>query len=191
MAEAPANAAETAEEDRALMRRAQAGDEAAFAALMHRWERPVKAVIARVVFNSRDADELAQETFVRLWQNRAKFRPEAAFRPWIFSIALNLARNRLRWWRSRPEIALEDWDEPAGGGTTGGREEAERAERARAVRDAVAKLPLEQREALVLFEYEQMSQAEIAVAVGATPKAIENRIARAREKLRGTLARWL
>lgn len=191
MAEVPASAADTADEDRELMRRAQADDEAAFAALMHRWERPVKAVIARVVFNARDAEELAQETFVRVWQHRLKFRPEAAFRPWIFSIALNLARNRLRWWRSRPEVALEEWDEPARGGPSGGGEEAERAERARAVRDAIAKLPVEQREALVLFEYERMSQAEIAVAVGATPKAIENRIARARERLRGTLARWL
>lgn len=191
MADAPAHAAESAEEDRELMRRAQAGDESAFAALMHRWERPVKAVIARVVFNARDAEELAQETFVRVWQHRARFRPEAAFRPWIFSIALNLARNRLRWWRSRPEVALEEWDEPVRGAPAGGGEQAERAERARAVRDAVAKLPVEQREALVLFEYEQMSQAEIAAAVGATPKAVENRIARARERLRGTLARWL
>ena len=79
------------------MRRVQAGDEAALGALMERWELPVKGLIARIVLNSRDADELAQETFVRVWQQREKFRAGAEFRPWVFSIAVNLARNRLRW----------------------------------------------------------------------------------------------
>ena len=177
-------------EDRALMRRAQAGEEAAFGALMHRWERPVKALLARLVFNTRDADELAQETFVRVWQHRAKFRPEAEFRPWLFSIAVNLARNRLRWWRSRPEVSLTEWD---GGPSSGedGLAAAERNERAHAVQTAIARLSAEQREALVLFAYEQMSQAEIATVVGATSKAVENRIARARVHLRSALAGWL
>jgi RNA polymerase sigma-70 factor (ECF subfamily) len=72
---------------------------------------------------------------------------------------------------------------------TGG-DALERAERAAAVRDAIAALPTELREALVLFEYEQLSHAEIAEAVGATVKAVETRIYRAREKLRSALKRW-
>ena len=96
-------------EDRALMARVQTGDEAAFGALMERWERPVKSVIARLVFNVTEADELAQETMVRVWQQREKFQVGAEVRPWVFSIAVNLARNRLRWWRRRPEVALEAW----------------------------------------------------------------------------------
>lgn len=172
------------------MRRVQAGDEVAFAELMHRWERPVKAVIGRIVLNARDAEDLAQETFVRIWQNRARFRPEAEFRPWLFAIATNLARNRLRWWRSRPEVALEDWDQ-LDAPQPSGSDAAEGAERAGAVREAIARLPVEQREALVLFEYEELSQAEIAAIVGATPKAVENRVARARERLRSSLANWL
>ena len=59
------------------------------------------------------------------------------------------------------------------------------------MRDAIAALPVELREAIVLFEYEELSQAEIAVAVGATVKAVETRIHRAREKLRGALKRWV
>ena len=90
-------------EDRALMARVQTGDEAAFGALMERWERPVKSVIARLVFNVTEADELAQETMVRVWQQREKFQVGAEVRPWVFSIAVNLARNRLRWWRRRPD----------------------------------------------------------------------------------------
>ena len=179
-------------EDRALMARVQRGDEAALAAIMQRWELPVKAVIARLVFNAREAEELAQETFVRIWQQREKFRAGAEFRPWIFTIAVNLARNRLRWWRRRPEVELAEWSESLEEGKSGsGSESLEKAERAAAVRDAIAALPAELREAIVLFEYENMAQAEIAAAVGATPKAVETRIYRAKEKLRTALQRWV
>ncbi len=184
------------DDDGALMRRVQDGDEAALGALMQRWERPVKAVIARVVLNATEAAELAQETFVRVWQQRAKFRPGAEFRPWVFTIALNLARNRLRWWRRRPSVELSAWsasgelsaEVPALGEAAAGAAGIEQAERAAAVREAIAALPVDLREALVLFEYEGLSQAEIAAIVGVTPKAIETRIARAREKLRTALS---
>lgn len=172
------------------MVRVQRGDERALGALMERWELPVKSLVARLVFNAREAEELAQETFVRVWQQREKFRPGAEFRPWVFSIAVNLARNRLRWWRRRPEVALEEWLPTEDGDRTAANR-LELAERAAAVRDAIAALPVELREAIVLFEYEELSQAEIAVAVGATVKAVETRIYRAREKLRGALKRWV
>jgi RNA polymerase sigma factor (sigma-70 family) len=184
-----AAATTTPGEDTELMRRVQTGDEAALGALMQRWERPVKAVIGRIVLNASEAEELAQETFVRLWQFRARFQPERPVKPWILGIAVNLARNRLRWWKRRPQVALDAWTElPDSSTATGGGMET--AERVQAVRDAVARLPLALREALVLFEYEQMSHAEIGAAVGATPKAVETRIARARERLRSALGRW-
>ena len=179
--------------DAGLMARVQAGDEAALGALMERWELPVKALIARIVLNAREAEELAQEAFVRVWQQRGKFREGAEFRPWVFAIAVNLARNRLRWWRRRPEVALEEWTETEGEGRRekgGGAAVLESAERAAAVRDAVAALPRELREAVVLFEYESMSHAEIAATTGATAKAVESRLYRAREKLRLALRRW-
>ncbi len=188
-------------EDRALMARVQQGDEAALAALMDRWELPVKRVIARIVFNVGEAEELAQETFVRVWQQREKFRDGAEVKPWVLSIAVNLARNRLRWWRRRPEVALHEWSEAPGEGRearsegetgrSGDGGDLERKERAVAVQDAIAALPLDLREAIVLFEFEEMSQAEIAATVGASVKAVEARIARAKEKLRGALKGWV
>ena len=177
-------------DDAELMQRVQGGDESALGMLMQRWERPVKSIIGRLVLNAREAEDLAQETFVRVWQQRDKFRRDAAFRPWIFAIAVNLARNRLRWWRSRPEVALEEWTD-SGHAQASGATAAERAERAAAVRDAIAALPTDLREAIVLFEYEQMSHSEIAIAVGATPKAVENRVRRARERLRPMLQRMV
>ncbi|MBI5689183.1 MAG: sigma-70 family RNA polymerase sigma factor [Verrucomicrobia bacterium] len=186
-------------EDRALMARVQAGDETAFGRLMERWELPAKAVIGRLVLNAVEAEELAHEAFVRVWQQREKYRPGADFRPWLFAIAVNLARNRLRWWRRRPTVSFEAWSEAEGRGggqsdriqaSSEGGDGLEAKERAEAVRDAIAALPVELREAIVLFEYEGMAQAEIAAIVGATPKAVETRIARARERLRVALRRW-
>jgi len=186
-------------EDAELMARVQAGDEEAFAVLMGRWELPVKRLIARIVFKTRDAEELAQETMVRVWQRREQFREGAAVRPWIFAIAVNLARNRLRWWRRRPSVSLQEWSEDGeiGKGGDGEKErggdggDLERKERVAAVRDAVAALPGELREALVLFEYEDLGQAEIAATLGCSVKAVESRVARAKEKLRAALARWV
>lgn len=185
-------------DDADLMGRVQRGDESALAALMERWELPVKSLVGRLVLNAAEAEELAQETFVRVWQQRERYRAGAEFRPWMFSIAINLARNRLRWWRRRPAVSLDEWNEGPGAEAAARSSEKpvgagvlEREERAIAVRDAIAALPAELREAIVLFEYEEMSQAEIAVAVGATVKAVETRVARAKEKLRDALKRWI
>lgn len=182
----------TAREDAELMGRVQAGDEAAFAALMERWELPVKAVIARIVLNASEAEELAQETFVRVWQHRGQFQAGKPVKPWLLGIAVNLARNRLRWWKRRPAVALEEWTElpESAGATTASSDTVERTERVQAVRDAIAQLPIDLREALVLFEYEHMSYAEIAEALDTTAKAVESRIARARERLRVSLRSW-
>lgn len=189
-----------AADDAALMARVRTGDEAAMGVLMGRWELPVKRVIARIVFNVGEAEDLAQETMVRVWQKREQFRAGAAVRPWIFAIAVNVARNRLRWWRRRPTIAIEEWSETEDGEREGRREGEtrrtgdggglERAERAAAVQAAVAALPGELREALVLFEYEGLRQAEIAAMLGCSVKAVESRVARAKEKLRAALMPW-
>jgi RNA polymerase sigma-70 factor (ECF subfamily) len=183
--------------DAGLMIRVRDGDKTALAALMERWELPLKAFIGRIVLNATDAKELAQETFVAVWQSRARFRPGAEFKPWVFTIALNLARKRLRWFRRRPSVSLDEWmrsnampgDKASGDATAG--ENMVRSEVAAAVRDAIAALPAELREAIVLFEYEQMSHVEIGAIVSATPKAVESRIYRAREKLRVALKSWV
>lgn len=100
------DATATPRDDAELMRRVQTGDEAAFTALMQAWEVPVKSVIARLVLNASEAEDLAQETFVRLWQHRDRFDSGKPVKPWILGIAVNLARNRLRWCFSNTKRCL-------------------------------------------------------------------------------------
>jgi RNA polymerase sigma-70 factor (ECF subfamily) len=165
------------------------GEALALNRLMTRWERPLRAFLFRSTQNEHDALDLAQETFVRIYQNRARYRAGARFSTWIFQIALNLARDHARRTRRRPTDSLEAAPEPFTTHTP--RREATDAEAAAAVRAAVASLPEELRDAVLLSEFQDLSHAEIAEIVGATPKAVETRLYRAREKLRGLLARYL
>ena len=179
--------------DEVLMARLQAGDEAALNELMVRWEARIKRYLGRIVQNTHEAEDLAQECFARVFQHRARFRSGARFSPWLYAIAANLARNRLRWWRRRPAISLEAWTEAGGSAAESGADasgQADAAERAEAVRAAVAELPLELREALVLCVYEGLAQADAATALGTTVKTVEMRLYRARARLRERLS-WL
>jgi RNA polymerase sigma-70 factor (ECF subfamily) len=177
-------------DDETLMARLQGGDDSALAELMQRWEIPAKRFLFRMVGNTAEAEDLAQEAFVRIYTKRGTYRTGARFSSWLFAIAANQAKNRLRWWKRRPTLSLDGWvdgggdaeDETASPAAAArAREEAERRE---AVQRAVTALPLDQRTAIVLFAYEGKTMAEIAEIVGCSTKAVENRLYRARLRLR-------
>lgn len=180
-------AAEPSDEETMLA--LQQGEELALNRLMARWERPLRSFLYRSTHNEHDALDLAQETFVRLYQHRARYRAGARFSTWMFQIALNLARDHARRARRRPTESLEAAPEQFTTATP--RADATDAEAAAAVRAAVAALPPDLREAVLLAEFQDLSHGEIAAIVGTTPKGVETRLYRAREKLRGLLARYL
>ena len=93
--------------DRADMERLAAGQDAALNDLMERHATPVFHFLCRMVGNKDDANDLAQETFVRVFRARASFRPSEKFSTWLFTIAANLARNHFRWRSRHPNVALE------------------------------------------------------------------------------------
>lgn len=181
--------------DESLMTALASGDDSALDPLMLRWQAPLRTFLLRHLQNEADALDLAQETFVRIYRHRARYRAGARFSTWMFQIAINLARDHARKKFRRRTGSLEDVTpaetvalvNPSPGPATS----AGIAEEIAAVRAAIAALPDELREALVLFEYENRSHAEIAEIVGASPKAVETRLYRAREKLRSALASWL
>ena len=179
--------------DEELMSRLQGGEDAALAQLMQHWEVPVKRFLFRIVGNVTEAEDLAQDVFARIYTKRATYRNGAKFSTWCFSIASNQAKNRLRWWRHRPTVSLGAWIEAGGddvdetrSGESASRK-AIRREQVASVQAAVAALPIELRTALVLFEYEERSTAEIAATLNCSPKAVENRLYRARQRLKQTL----
>lgn len=190
---------ESATEDRADMARLAAGHDTALNDLMERHATPLFRFLCRMLNNEDDANDMAQETFVRVFQARASFDPNKNFSTWLFTIAANLARNQIRWRTRHPNVSLDaetnPGDQPltrtlAAAGPTP-KEHALAAERTAAIRAAVNNLPEDMREAIVLCEWEERSMAEAATILEATPKAIESRLYRARQILRERLKTWL
>lgn len=184
--------------DQADMARLAAGHDAALNALMERHGGRLFGFLCRFVGDEEAAHDLAQETFVRVYRHRTEFKPGQKFSTWLYTIAGNLARNHLRARSRRPEVPLEGDGEdqpglarslPARGGSPA--DQAERTEQNAAVRTAVAALPDDLREAIVLCELEECSLAEAATVLHTTPKAVESRLYRARQQLRQRLSRWL
>ncbi len=185
--------------DRADMARLREGQDAALNDLMNRHATAVFQFLYRMVGTAEDANDLAQEAFVRVYRHRDRFRPDSSFSTWVFTIAANLARNQLRWRARHPTVPL---DATASGSTqtygdllpSGDQapdDELLLEERRAAVRAAVAELPGDLREALLLFEFEDRSMTEAATILGTTQKGIESRLYRARGQLRERLKRWL
>ncbi|MBE0542873.1 MAG: sigma-70 family RNA polymerase sigma factor [Verrucomicrobia bacterium] len=190
---------EVADRDRADMQRLIAGDDTALDDLMARHATPVFHFLCRMLANEADANDLAQETFFRVYRARVSFRTGEKFTTWLYTIAANLARNHFRWRTRHPGVSLEAETDSSGqslasvlpADSPSPRQAALAAERAAAVRAAVSRLPEDLREAIVLCEWQERSVAEAAKIVGTTPKAVESRLYRARGILRERLKQWL
>jgi RNA polymerase sigma-70 factor (ECF subfamily) len=186
-------------QDRADMEKLQAGHDAALNELMERHATPVFHFLCRMTGNPDDANDLAQETFVRVFKSCKSFRPGEKFSTWLFTIAANLGRNHCRWRSRHPNVSMDvenSETEQTLGSTLPSKspapnEAALAGERAAAVRQAVQTLPEDLREAIVLCEWEERSVAEAATILAATPKAVESRLYRARQILRERLKSWL
>ena len=181
------------EQDRQDMARLAGGQDAALNDLMQRHGKRLFHYLLRQLSNEADAEDCVQEAFARVYIHRGKFRSGAKFSTWLYTIATNLARDCHRRRARHPEVS---WSEGEGAGgmemaadaAPQPGEQLQAGERAAQVRAAVQGLPEEWRTALVLFEYENLGQAEIAEILHCTAKAVEVRIYRARNALRGALA---
>lgn len=173
--------------DDELMVRGAAGDEDAFRTLVERWQGPVLGYLTRSVGS--EAEDLAQETFVKMCRSARSYRGEGRFASWLFRIAGNLARSRAR----RRKIAQFLPFDP----TEHDVPEAPRAEQdlqaqelRGALRTALDRLPKRQKEAFVLRYDAQLSHADIATQLGTTVSAVETLLHRAKGALRKQLGDW-
>lgn len=183
--------------DEELMRAVQAGDEAAFPLLYRRYERRLLAFLVPYVGDLALAEDLLQETFLRVFRQRASYEPRGAFRTWLFAIARNLALDQLRRRRS-----LRRSTSPLGEGSPVG-EDPERLpdpapdplgvlagrEAATALRAALLELPEEDRAVILLSRLEGLRYREIAEILGSTEGAVKVRAHRSLLALRRRLHR--
>jgi RNA polymerase sigma-70 factor, ECF subfamily len=168
--------------DSELVRQIQSGTAAAFDELMLRYKHPIVNFVFRMLGNAEDANDVAQDVFVRVYQKLDTYRPETKFSTWLFALARNAAIDHLRWRARHPAESMESAPEISA--SFGTAEEVNAREIGALISAAVAKLPEDQRTALVLSEYQGMSHAEIAAIMKCSEKSVESRLYRARQTLK-------
>jgi RNA polymerase sigma-70 factor (ECF subfamily) len=171
-------------DDAKLLTRARRGDEAAFLDLYHRYRRPVFQFAWRLTGSETAAEDVAQESFLALLDGADYDPAHGALRTYLLGIARHRAMRRLRVSEREADETAEDASPSSGPDALGQLLQAERAE---LVGRAIGSLPVAQREALVLFEYEDLSLEEIAKVTGSESGAVKARLFRARETLRKRL----
>jgi RNA polymerase sigma-70 factor (ECF subfamily) len=185
--------------DETLVAEARAGDHASFGLLMGRYQARVYRLARRLSGDRGDAEEIVQETFLRVYRKLGTFRSESRFSTWLYRVATNTALMQMRSRRRRPAESLEAWL-PSFDGT--GRharvdvdfsrasrvdEIVERRQLASAALEAIARLPEAYRSVFVLRDLEELSTAQTAEVLDLGVDAVRQRLHRARLMLRGFL----
>lgn len=176
---------EASDPDEALLVRVADGDAAAVRALVGRKLPRILGLAQRMLGDAAEAEDVAQEAFLRIWRQAPKWRPgQARFDTWLHRVALNLCYDRLR---RRREIATETPPEVADEGPAPDRG-LQAQDAGRRVGEAMARLPDRQREAIVLCHYQELGNIEAATVMGVTVEALESLLSRGRRSLRAALA---
>jgi RNA polymerase sigma-70 factor (ECF subfamily) len=178
--------------DEELVAACLGGEESAFEVLVGRWDRKIRGAIYRIVGSEEEARDLCQEAFIKAYRHLGTFKQEARFSSWLYQIALNLCRDRLRRRKLRTTVSLDELDEGGHSKVETGPspfDVLEGRDLSRRVAAAVAALPEEQREVIVLKEYQGLTFLEIATVLDVPISTVKTRLYRGLVLLRGRLER--
>ena len=173
--------------DEELVEACQAGESSAFDVLVARWEDKIRGAAYRLLGSEKEARDATQEAFLKAYRGLPAFKQEARFSSWLYQIAINLCRDRLRRRKGRTMVSLEALEEE--GPVIAGREPAaldlvQQLDLRRAVRRAIGELSEEQREVVILKEYQGLTFLEIAQALDLPISTVKTRLYRGLGQLR-------
>jgi RNA polymerase sigma-70 factor (ECF subfamily) len=187
------------ERDLQLAVRMSQGDEEAFTLIYEQYAKPLKSYFFRACYDDREAEDLVQETFLRLWRARERYRPEGRFSTYLFQIAKNLWINRRqRLLRNPVRVSLTRHGDEAGvpeapapleASDPG--EQVHQAEMLEVLREAIHALPEKHRDVLLLGRIEGLRYRDIAEILDIPVGTVKSRMAAAEEKLRGRMMKYL
>lgn len=180
----------------ALMAQIKDGDEVAFERLVTLHQRAVIGTVAKMLSNHADAHDISQQVFLRVWKSAGRYRPEAKFTTWLFTITRNLVFNEMRRRKRRPESSLEEAEEDYHIGMPDDEHrqpdaESLQAELEKVIDKAIQSLPEKQRMAVVLRRYEDLPYEEIGRVLELSIPAVKSLLFRARSQLREKLEPYL
>ena len=176
-------------DDDALMARTAQGQEVAFHLLVRRWEPDLHRFLVHMLGSVEEAEDLLQDTFVKVYHQAPGYRAEGKFRSWVLKIAGNLARSRLRRRRLLRWIPFEMESHEKTDPEPRADDRLQAEQTSAAVQDALSRLPARQREALVLHRFQGLRYREVAEVLGTTLPGVESLIQRAMQALKQELSR--
>jgi RNA polymerase sigma-70 factor (ECF subfamily) len=192
--------AEEASEVVQRVRRAQAGDLAAYDQLVQQFQERIYGLCYHMTSHHEDAHDLAQDTFVKAWQALKSFKGDSSFYTWIYRIAVNTCLNHLKLRRNRtPHLSLNDLDvQPENDpdlvalvSDKTPRREANLAELQRRLNEAILKLSEDHRSVVTLHDIQGLPHDQIAKILGVNPGTVRSRLFYAHQQLQGWLADWM
>jgi RNA polymerase sigma-70 factor (ECF subfamily) len=179
-----------------LMCRVRDGDLRAFEELVSIHQRTVIATVAKMLGSPSEAEDIAQQVFIRIWKSASRYEPQAKFTTWLFTITRNLVFNEVRRRQRKPTVSVQEREETthrviedAHGSSPD--EDLLHAELEAAVDRAIAALPEKQRLAVILRRYEDMPYEEIGTVLSMSVPAVKSLLFRARTELKQSLQKYL
>ncbi len=174
-------------DDNELLERIAAGDRRAFRLLMVRHGRPMLALAQRMTGNAADADEIAQDAFMKVWLNASRWRRDggAKFSSWLYRVVLNASLDRCR---RKPMASLEDVDDPQDS-APGSFDHVSSGQRHRMIVEAMDQLPDRQKVAMSLYYFGEMTAPSAARSLNISVSAFEALLIRGKQSLRTVLLR--
>lgn len=184
------------EQDVELMNRVRDGDVGAFERLVELHQRSVIGTVAKMLGNPSEAEDIAQQVFIRIWKSASRYEPQAKFTTWLFTITRNLVFNEVRRRQRKPTVSVDEREESTHRTvedlqTASPDDEMLHSELEEAVDRAIQALPEKQRMAVILRRYEEMPYEEIAVVLSMSVPAVKSLLFRARTQLKESLQKYL
>lgn len=189
--------AEEADIDVALMLKVQEGDLAAFETLMNKYKQPVMNMVARILGDSSEAEDLAQNVFLQVHKAAGRYRATAKFSTWLFTIARNLSLNELRRRSRHPATSLDAITNEGvsrqvqDSHSASASDETLKAELVEKIDEVLRELPVNQRTAIVLVKEKGLSYEDIASILGCSVSAVKSLIHRGRDRIKRRIKPYL
>ena len=193
----PSPESDAAAQDLAWMARVKLGDEGALQALIEAHQHRIIGTVAKMLGDAADAEDIAQQVFIRVWKSAPRYEPTAKFTTWLFKITRNLVFNELRRRKRHPAQSLDaasDYDRPMQAEDHGVKAPDTALlddEMQRAIQSAIDELPETQRMAVILRRYDDIPYEEIGEILELSVPAVKSVLFRARTELREKLKRYL
>ncbi len=187
---------ESNERDVALMLRVKEGDIPAFEKLVEIHQGPVIGTVAKMLGGASDAEDIAQQVFIRVWKSASRYEPTAKFTTWLFTITRNLVFNETRRRQRKPTVSADEREEDSqwtteDEDTASPDQDALNRELEEAIDRAIAELPEKQRMAIILRRYEEMPYEDISNVLSISIPALKSLLFRARGQLKTSLQVYL